>query len=164
MVSNDTQSLQPGQGCYATFLNVKGHLMADFVVYAEADAYVLELEPQVVRPFIAAIEYFVISEDVTFHDESGQWGIVALQGPRAAELLAHATGQEVPALQMYASAACQIAGHVVCCMRRSYTGELGYLLRTAPGSPARGVERPLGTPRDLQGPGRGAGNAGCGAY
>ncbi|HEY5870215.1 MAG TPA: glycine cleavage T C-terminal barrel domain-containing protein, partial [Candidatus Tectomicrobia bacterium] len=58
--------------------------------------------------------------------------IVALQGPRAAELLARATGQEVPALQMYASAACQIAGHVVCCMRRSYTGELGYLLRTAP--------------------------------
>ena len=132
MVSNDTQSLQPGQGCYATFLNVKGHLMADFVVYAEADAYVLELEPQVVCPFIAAIEYFVISEDVTFHDESGHWGIVALQGPRAAELLARATGQEVPALQMYASAACQIAGHVVCCMRRSYTGELGYLLRTAP--------------------------------
>ena len=66
MVSNDTQSLQPGQGCYATFLNVKGHLIADFVVYAEAEAYLLELEPQVARPFIAVIEEFVISEDVTF--------------------------------------------------------------------------------------------------
>ena len=43
MVSNDTQSLQPGQGCYTTFLNAKGHLIADFVVYAEADAYLLEL-------------------------------------------------------------------------------------------------------------------------
>ncbi|HSX77735.1 MAG TPA: aminomethyl transferase family protein, partial [Candidatus Saccharimonadia bacterium] len=109
MVSNDTQSLQPGQGCYTTFLNAKGHLIAYFVVYAEADAYRLELEPQMARPFIAAIEYFVISEDVTFHDESGHWGLVALQGPRAAELLALALGQEVPALQMYASTTCQLA-------------------------------------------------------
>jgi glycine cleavage system T protein len=132
MVSNDTQSLQPGQGCYATFLNVKGHLIADFVVYAEADAYLLELEPQAVRPFIAAIEYFVISEDVTFHDESGHWGMVALQGPRAATLLARAAGQEVPALPMYASMTCQLAGHAVCCIQRSYTGELGYLLLAPP--------------------------------
>ena len=55
------------------------------------------------RPFIAAIEDFVISEDVTFHDESGHWGLLALQGPRAAALLALALGQEVPALPMYAS-------------------------------------------------------------
>ena len=132
MVSNDTQSLQPGQGCYATFLNAKGHLMADFIVYAEADAYLLELEPQVVRPFITAIEDFVISEDVTFHDESGHCGIVALQGPRAADLLTRAVGQEMPALRMYASTTCQLAGQAVRCMRRSYTGELGYQLLTAP--------------------------------
>jgi folate-binding protein YgfZ len=132
MVSNDTQSLQPGQGCYTTFLNAKGHLIADFVVYAEAEAYLLELEPQVARPFITAIEYFVISEDVTFHDESGHWGLLALQGPRAAELLARVLGQELPALQMYASTTCQLAGHAVCCMRRSHTGELGYQLLAPP--------------------------------
>src|SRR5712691_1116913 len=132
MVSNDTKSLQPGEGCYTPFLNVKGHLIADFVVYAEADAYLLELEPQVVRPFIEAIEYFVISEDVTFHDESGHWGIIALQGPRAAELLARALGQEVPALQMYASTTYQCAGHAVRCIRRSHTDELGYQLLTPP--------------------------------
>jgi aminomethyltransferase len=132
MVSNDTQGLQPGQGCYATFLNAKGHLIADFVVYAEADAYLLELEPQVARPFIEAIEYFVISEDVTFHDESDHWGLLALQGPRAAELLTLALGHEVPALPMYASTSCQLAGHPVCCMWRSHTGELGYQLLTPP--------------------------------
>jgi aminomethyltransferase len=132
MVSNDTKSLQPGQGCYATFLNTKGHLIADFIVYAEADAYVLELEPQVVRPFIEAIEFFVISEDVTLHDESGHWGLLALQGPRAAELLALTLGHEVPELQMYASMPCQLAGHTVRCMRRSHSGELGYQLLAPP--------------------------------
>src|SRR5215470_1752737 len=132
MVSNDTQSLQPGQGCYATFLNAKGHLIADFVVYAETDAYLLELEPQVAPSFIEAIEYFVISEDVTFHDESGHWGLLALQGPCAAALLALALGQEMPALPMYASTTCQLAGHTVCCMRHSHTGELGYQLLAPP--------------------------------
>jgi aminomethyltransferase len=132
MVSNDIQSLQPGQGCYTTFLTAKGHLIADFVVYAEADAYLLELEPQVVRPFIEALEFFVISEDVTLHDECGHWGLLALQGPRAAELLTLALGQAMPALQMYASTTCQIAGHVVRCMRRSHTGQLGYQLLAPP--------------------------------
>jgi glycine cleavage system T protein len=128
MVSNDTNNLQPGQGCYATFLTAKGHLIADFVVYAEAEAYLLELEPQAVRPFIEAIEFFVISEDVTLHDESGHWGLLALQGPHATALLTLALGQEMPVLQMYASTTCQLAGHAVRCLRRSYTGEPGYLL------------------------------------
>ena len=132
MVSNDTRSLQPGQGCYATFLTVKGHLMADFIVYAEADAYLLELEPQVVHPFIEALECFVISEDVTLHDERGHWGLLALQGPRAAELLTLALGQALPDLEMYASITCQLAGHAVRCMRRSHTGQLGYQLLAPP--------------------------------
>ena len=92
----------------------------------------LELEPQMARPFIVVIEDFVISEDVTFHDESGHWGLLALQGPRAAALLALALGQEVPSLPMYASTTCQLAGHTVCCMRRSHTGELGYQLLAPP--------------------------------
>jgi glycine cleavage system T protein len=132
MLSNDTQSLQPGQGCYATLLSVKGHMIADLVVYAEEQAYVLELEPQVVRPFIEAIEWYVISEDVTFHNDSGQWGLLAVQGPLSADLLALVLGQEVPDLAMYASTACQIAGHAVRLVRRSYTGEPGYLVMAPP--------------------------------
>ena len=87
MVSNDTASLRPGEGRYATFLTHKGKPQADFVVYAEAEAYLLDMEPQAVRPFIDAIERFVISEDVTFHDESAAWGLLSQQGPQAAHLL-----------------------------------------------------------------------------
>lgn len=134
MVSNDTASLQPGQGCYATFLTNKGRLVADFVVYAEADAYWLELEPHAVRPFIDAIEWYVISEDVAFDDQSGQWGLLSLQGPRAAELLTLALGQEVPELAAYGHTVCQIAGHDVRLIRRSHTGELGYQLLSSPDS------------------------------
>jgi glycine cleavage system T protein len=128
MVSNDTARLQPGQGCYTTFLTHKGKLVADFVVYADADAYILDVEPQVTRSFLDAIEPFVISEDVTFHDERGQWGVLSLQGPRAADLLALVGVHDVPDLSTYSHTMCDLAGQQVRLIRRSHTGELGYQL------------------------------------
>lgn len=128
MVSNDTASLQPGQGCHATFLTYKGKLVADFVVYADSDAYFMDLEPHLVSTFIESINRFVISEDVTFHDESAQWGLLSLQGPRAVDLLALALQREVPDLSTYAHTLCRLAGHQVRLIRRSHTGELGYQL------------------------------------
>jgi aminomethyltransferase len=128
MVSNDTASLQSGQGCYATFLTHKGKMIADFAVYTEVDAYLLDLEPHIVGPFIKAIERFVISEDVTFHDDSADWGLLSLQGPRAAELLGLALERDVPDMVPYAHTLCQLAGHQVRLIRRSHTGELGYQL------------------------------------
>ncbi|MGQ4810463.1 Aminomethyltransferase [Candidatus Entotheonellaceae bacterium PAL068K] len=128
MVSNDTASLQPGQGCYATFLTHKGRLVADFVVYAEAESYLLDLEPQAVQSLIEALEWFVFSEDVVLQDESAQSGLLSLQGPRAAELLALALGQAAPELPTYAHTRCQLAGQPVRLIRRSHTGELGYQL------------------------------------
>jgi glycine cleavage system T protein len=128
MVSNDTEHLQPGQGCYATFLTNKGKLIADFVVYADADAYWLDFEPQMAQPFIDAIDFFVIADDVTFTDETANWGLLSLQGPEAADLLILACGQELPELPPYAHLSCQLAGHEVRLIRRSHTGEEGYQL------------------------------------
>jgi aminomethyltransferase len=128
MVSNDTASLRPGEGRYATFLTHKGKLVADFVVYAETEAYLLDMEPQAVHPFIDAIERFVISEDVTFHDESAAWGLLSLQGPQAAPLLALALEQHPPELAPYAHTLCALGGRDVRLICRSHTGELGYQL------------------------------------
>ena len=102
--------------------------MADFVVYAEAEAYLLDMEPQAVRPFIDAIERFVISEDVTFHDESAAWGLLSQQGPQAAHLLTLALAQQPPELAPYASTLYTLAGDSVRLICRSHTGELGYQL------------------------------------
>jgi folate-binding protein YgfZ len=128
MVSNDTASLRPGEGRYTTFLTHKGKLVADFVVYADTEAYLLDMEPQVVHPFIEAIAHFVISEDVTFTDESALWGLLSLQGPQAADLLARAFSPQVPELVPFAHTRCTLAGHVVHLIRRSHTGVLGYQL------------------------------------
>lgn len=132
MVSNDTASLQPGQGCYATFLDAKGHVITDLVVYATEDAYLLELAPQAVRSFLEAIEFFIISEDVVLTDESGRWGWLAVLGPQAIELLDLAFGQEVPDLPLYGSAVCQLGGQEMRLLHRRYTRDTGYVLLATP--------------------------------
>lgn len=128
MVSNDTARLQPGQGCYATFLTNKGKMVADFVVYADAEAYWLELEPHVVPPLLQAITWFVISEDVEFHDESAAWGMLSLQGPQAEQLLGLVSDQPIPVLPRYGHCPWSLAGYPVRLVRQSHTGVPGYQL------------------------------------
>ena len=129
MLSNNTADLQPGQGCYATFLNPKGHMVTDVVVYAEEESYLLEIEPHIVSIFLEAIDFFVISEDVTFEDESGKRAAVGLQGRHAADVLVSVTGQaSLSSLAPYDSRCCQIADCDVWVTNRRYTREPGYLL------------------------------------
>ena len=129
MLSNNTADLAPGQGCYATFLNPKGHMVTDLVVYAEEASYLLEVEPHIVAIFLEAIDFFVISEDVTFTVETEKWAALGLQGPNAADALVAASGAEsLRGLAPYGNQPCRIAEHDVWMAQRSYTRQPGYLL------------------------------------
>ncbi len=125
MVSNNTADLEPGQGCYATFLTNKGKLVADFVVYADTDAYWLDLDPGLATPLITALDFFIIADDVTLTDVTSDWGLLSLQGPDADELLMLVCGQELPSLSSLAHTVCHIAGQEVRLIVRSHTGEDG---------------------------------------
>ncbi|ETW96529.1 MAG: hypothetical protein ETSY1_26230 [Candidatus Entotheonella factor] len=128
MVSNDTADLEPGQGCYATLLTNKGKLVADFVVYADADAYWLDLEPGLAPSLITALDFFIIADDVTLSDVTAEWGLLSLQGPYAEELITLACGQELPPLPRLSHTDGRVAGHDVRLIVRSHTGEEGYQL------------------------------------
>ena len=128
MVSNNTENLEPGQGCYATFLTNRGKLVADFVVYADTDCYWLDLEPGLAQALINALDFFIIADDVTLTDATAQWGLLSLQGPDADELLTLACGQEIPFLPRFSHTMCRLAGHDVRLIARSHTGEEGYQL------------------------------------
>ncbi len=128
MVSNDTEQLEPGQGCQATLLTNKGKLVADFVVYADTDAYWLDIEPGLAPVLIDALDFFIIADDVTLADVTGEWGLISLQGPDADELLMLACGQEIPPLPRLSHTDCRIAGHDMRLIVRSHTGEEGYQL------------------------------------
>lgn len=61
--------------------------------------------------------------DVTVTDESADTALIAVQGPRAAELLGN-----IPELKYYSAAPATILGHDVLLARTGYTGEDGFEL------------------------------------
>jgi glycine cleavage system T protein len=128
MVSNNTADLEPGQGCYATFLTNKGKLVADFVVYADAEAYWFDLEPGLAPILVQALDFFIIADDVTLTDATTEWGLLSVQGPYADELLMLACGQELPSMPRLSHTTCRIGGQEVRLIARSHTGEAGYQL------------------------------------
>ena len=77
--TNDVQRLQPGQSCYAAFLNAKGKMRGEGHIICLPDAFLLETS----RGVGPALEKFIITEDVTIEDVSerlGEWLVIGGQG------------------------------------------------------------------------------------
>jgi tRNA-modifying protein YgfZ len=86
-LTNDVESLAPGQGCYAALLNRKGHLVGDMrVLRLHEDDYFLDLEPVATEAVRRHLDTYRIGREVEVADESDAWAITSVIGPAAAEL------------------------------------------------------------------------------
>jgi folate-binding protein YgfZ len=78
MVTNDVVALRPGEGCHAAMLTVKGKLLGDLRIYCDADAFLVETDPEATAKIKDALEKHVIMDDVVIEDRSlslGEWGV-----------------------------------------------------------------------------------------
>ncbi|HVN06696.1 MAG TPA: glycine cleavage T C-terminal barrel domain-containing protein [Bryobacteraceae bacterium] len=85
--TNHIQQLKPGQGCYAFFLNAQGHIQADVNLLCLEDRMLLDTEPETREKVLRHVDKYIIADDVTLEDVTDTLGCVALEGPRAAEML-----------------------------------------------------------------------------
>jgi folate-binding protein YgfZ len=90
MTTNHIQQLTPGTGCYAFFLNDKGRVVADANVLCRPDYFLLDVEPEVREHLYQHLDRFIIADDVTLEDATGATAVIAVEGPRAAEVLQRA--------------------------------------------------------------------------
>jgi glycine cleavage system T protein len=125
MVSNDVGSLQPGQGCPATLLTEQGRIVADLRVYALEDSFVLDLDARIKDKAVAALERFIIADDVELEDLSQHQTTIAVQGPLASQLLA-AAGVSLDLSDACQHAEARLAETTVRIIRVSETGLDGY--------------------------------------
>jgi folate-binding protein YgfZ len=82
-VSNDVESLAPGQGCYATVLNHKGKLRTDLRILRGDDFFWLDTEAighAVVRHML---DTYTVGRDVRWEDAGESHAILSLIGPGA---------------------------------------------------------------------------------
>lgn len=78
--TNHIKRLQPGQACYAAFLNAKGKMRGDGEIVCLADAFLLSSAVDLQ----AALERFIITEDVIIEPADAAWGAYAVWGDRPA--------------------------------------------------------------------------------
>ena len=95
MTTNHIERLQPGQGCYAFFLNPQGRILADVNLFVLPDRILLDVEPEVRERVYQHLEKFIIADDVTLEDASDTLTAIAVEGPSAAEAMA-AMGSPIP--------------------------------------------------------------------
>ncbi|MEX2106675.1 MAG: glycine cleavage T C-terminal barrel domain-containing protein [Solirubrobacterales bacterium] len=86
-ITNDVESLQPGDGQYAALLDRKGHMQADMRVLRPAEEEILlDTEPQARDTALRHLQMYSIGRDVAVTDVTEERAILSLIGPRSAEV------------------------------------------------------------------------------
>ena len=86
-VTNDVNSLRPGQGCYAALITAKGRMQSDLNIWRLDDELLLDFEPSLTQVVSQRLEKYVISEDVQVVDVAPLYGLLSIQGPKSTEVL-----------------------------------------------------------------------------
>jgi aminomethyltransferase len=124
---SDPSSLTVGRAHYSMICAPDGGIIDDLIVYRLAGARFLV----VANAGNAAIVSDALAERLegfraVLDDRSLATGLLAVQGPRAAEVLAPMTEVDLPALRYYAATEGTVAGVDALVARTGYTGEDGF--------------------------------------
>ena len=87
MTTNQVETLQPGEGCYAFFLNAQGRILADVNLLCFEDHFLLDTEPETRTKVYEHLDRYIIADDVTLEDETGRIATIAIEGPNAVAAL-----------------------------------------------------------------------------
>lgn len=141
MISADVKSLAPGAGAWGLLLTRQGRVVADLHVFARESGFWLELERAGVEAVLARLSGYVIADDVALADRSADFARFALEGARAAEVLAAASGAEL-ALAPHAWRELPLAGARVVIAAYGFTGLPAFQL-SVPAAAAEAVAAAL---------------------
>jgi aminomethyltransferase len=128
VTTNDVAALAIGQVHYSTILNDRGTIEDDCLVYRFADKIMMVVNASNVAKDYAHIVRHANKFGVTVEDVSDDMGLLALQGPRAAEILQTLTDTDLSAIKYYHFTEGSVAGMPMIISRTGYTGEDGFEL------------------------------------
>ncbi len=108
-VTNDVESLVPGEGCYAAFLTHKGKMLGDLRILDAGDELLLDTERGTLQELFNMIRRFKLGRDVELHKRTLESGLLSLAGPDARRV---AGAGELPGRE-HAHRVAQIGGATV---------------------------------------------------
>ena len=128
---NDAASLAVGQCQYSAMCAEDGGVRDDLVVYRMDEHYMMVVNASRRAQDWAWLVEHAEGLAVTLEDRSDEIGLLALQGPRAQEILDPLTDTNLDAIAYYHFAEGMVAGCPATISRTGYTGEDGFELYTS---------------------------------
>ena len=126
LVSSDIAGLAVGQARYGLLTNERGTIVDDVIVYRISDGeYMMVVNAANIAKDRAHVLAH-LNEDVALDDRSYATALVAIQGPRAADILASQTDADVRALPSFGVTHGRVGGARATLARTGYTGEDGF--------------------------------------
>lgn len=159
LVTNDVTKLFPGRVLYSPMCYPNGGVVDDLLVYRRGPTeYFLCINAGNIAKDLAWIREQAAKFDVKITDRSDDYALLAVQGPRAAEIVQSLTGAKLGAVKYYHFVEGTVAGIHCLISRTGYTGEDGFELYHAAADAVNLADALLaaGTPVGLELAGLGA--------
>lgn len=158
MVTNDVAAIEVGQALYTPMCRPDGGIVDDLLVYRFADSFMLVVNASNIAKDFAWLMEHAPAHDVKLEDRSDETALLALQGPRAPEVLRGHVPDAVLDLGYYRFAEAPLFGVPAVISRTGYTGEDGFELYFDPRHATKVMEGLLaaGGPHGLEPIGLGA--------
>ena len=140
ITTNDAAKLQVGQIQYSGLTTPQGTFVDDLLVYRFGPSHYLlvinagNIEKDVAWILARAKE---ASPEAGVVDSSNRYALIAVQGPKAQEILQQLTAIELPSIKYYWFAHGEVAGVRGTVSRTGYTGEDGFEVMVPPAMAAR---------------------------
>ena len=134
---NNVAKLKHGQAHYTGLLTEKATYVDDLLIYrlGDEDYLVVVNASNLDKDFAWMQEHhgkFCSSGPCALENVSDDYALLALQGPKAPEILARHTEVDLDAMKYYRFAQAEVCGVRALISRTGYTGELGFELYLSP--------------------------------
>ncbi|WP_318615005.1 glycine cleavage system aminomethyltransferase GcvT [Sporosarcina sp. YIM B06819] len=133
LVTNDVSKLADGQAQYTAMCYEDGGTIDDLLIYKRGDNdYLLVVNASNIDKDVEWMNSHATA-DVVIEDKSSEYGLLALQGPVAQEVLQKLTDEPLADIKFFRfKENVNVAGHSVLVSRTGYTGENGFEIYGSP--------------------------------
>ena len=128
LLTNDVSKLQVGQVRYSLVCNENGGVLDDVLVYRLPDCYMLVVNASNRTKIVDWIGQHISKFNVDLEDQTLSHAMIAVQGPKAVEILTALQADTASKHRYYSAAPMTVAGKDALVSRTGYTGEDGFEL------------------------------------
>jgi aminomethyltransferase len=132
-LTGEPSALKPGRARYTMICADDGGILDDLIVYRLADDEFLIVANAANAAVVGAeLTERTVGRNAHVQNRTDDYALIAVQGPKAATILARLADADLASVKYYASYPARVAGRDVLLARTGYTGEDGFEIFAAP--------------------------------